>query len=130
MDIPTISFAIGAIDALLMPFILIYIKRTLDRFDAKREEARVEERTRAEKRARLERENSDEQRSIAKGVRSLLRSELIHEHRKWMDVGSCPLESKEYVQHTYDAYHGLGGNDIGTSMYQDIMGLPTKEQGA
>lgn len=119
MDIPTISFAIGAFDALLMPFILIYIKRRLDRFDANRDE-----------RAKLEIETNREQRSIAKGVRSLLRSELIHEHRKWMAAGSCPLESKEYVQHTYDAYHGLGGNDIGTSMYQDIMGLPTKEQGA
>ena len=130
MDIPTISFAISTFNVLVMPFILIYIKRRLDRFDAKREEAKVEQRNRAEEHARIERENSNEQRSIAKGVRSLLRSELIHEHRKWMSAGSCPLESKEYVQHTYDAYHNLGGNDIGTSMYQDIMGLPTKEQGA
>ncbi len=87
--------------------------RKMDEGEAKRDAARVEQAKWRE--------------AIDGGVCSLLRSQLIHEHRKWTQRGYCPLESKEYVQHTYDSYHNLGGNDIGTSMYNDLMNLPTNE---
>ena len=109
------AIAIGALELLMVPIVLFIVKRfigtKLDDFDKKREDARYKT------------EIHDE--AMEKGMRSLLRAELIHEHRKWMAKGFCPLESKEYAQHTYEAYHCLGGNDIGTSMYDDIMHLPT-----
>lgn len=113
MDAIASLIAAGCVNLLMFPMLVWVIKRCLDRFDQKREAARAE----------TERHDC----AMEKGMRSLLRAELIHEHRKWMARGFCPLESKEYAQHTYEAYHGLGGNDIGTSMYHDIMKLPTKE---
>ncbi len=89
------------------------VLKKMDEGERKRDEARAEQATWRE--------------SIDSGIRSLLRSELIHEHRKWVERGYCPLESKEYVQHTYESYHNLGGNDIGTAMYRDLMELPTNE---
>ena len=85
----------------------------LDAFDAKRDEAR--------------KENEKRQNAMERGIRSLLRAELVRAHSKWMPRGYCPLETKEYVSRTYDAYHGMGGNDIGSAMYHDLMELPTKQ---
>lgn len=106
-----------ACDAILTGVIVWCLQRwlgkRLDAFDHRREDAR-------EVAAR-------ESEAIAKGVRSLLRAELIHEHRKWVPKNGITLDAKEYVQRTYDAYHNLGGNDVGTAMYEELMGLPTKE---
>lgn len=122
---PTL-IVVGCVNLLMFPVLTFvlkrYLGRMLDGFDQKREDARLEQERESER-------TEAHQTAIEKGMRSLLRAELIHEHRKWHNKGYCPLESKEYVQHTYEAYHGLGGNDIGTSMYHDIMKLPTKEMG-
>ena len=38
------------------------------------------------------------------------------------------METKEYVSRTYDAYHNMGGNDIGSAMYHDLMELPVNSE--
>lgn len=97
-----------------------FIGKRLDDFDRSREEARTE-------RAEREREEREWQEAMTAGMRSMLRSELISEHRKAHEQGGwCSLESKEYVERTYNAYHSLGGNGIGTSLYEEIMALPSK----
>lgn len=108
-------------ELLIVPLIVFVMKRSiskkLDDFDRKREQARLEqEENTSQVMARYD--------AMTKGLRSLLRAELIHEHRKWMEQEHCPLEAKEYIIKTYEAYHNLGGNDIGTSMYNDLMSLP------
>jgi hypothetical protein len=105
-------------EVIVMPLIVfltqhIVLKR-LNEFDAKREVAR--------------KENERRQNAMERGIRSLLRAELVRAHSKWMPRGYCPLETKEYVSRTYDAYHNMGGNDIGSAMYHDLMELPVNSE--
>lgn len=61
--------------------------------------------------------------------RSILRSKLIGLHREWAeDKGYITLEAKEHASKTYSSYHRLGGNGIGTSLYDDILKLPVREE--
>lgn len=66
--------------------------------------------------------------ALRAGVRSLLRSEIVSAHRDYVErQGYMSLEQREYVQRTYEAYAGLGGNDVGHRLYSELMELPTKE---
>lgn len=109
--------AVGCVDLLMFPMVVWVLKRFIG--------SKLDDLARRRESERITIEMHDA--AMEKGMRSLLRAELIHEHRKWTGKGYCPLESKEYAQHTYEAYHELGGNDIGTSMYHDLMALPTNE---
>lgn len=63
-------------------------------------------------------------RSLRAGVRCLLRAEIISQYEKWTAAGSCPVYAKEALSKAYTAYHGLGGNDVATDMYEATMRLP------
>lgn len=67
-------------------------------------------------------------RSLRDGVRSLLRCELVHAHRRYV-VNSEPMamDDLEYAQRTYQAYHGLGGNGLGTKLWEDIKSVKITE---
>ena len=66
------------------------------------------------------------QKSIERGVVALLRNALLQEYRKFKSIGEIPLLDKENFEHMYKEYHALGGNDIGTQMYEEIKKLKTK----
>ena len=118
------AIIVSAIELLLIPIFVYVVKRTvgkrLDDFDERREIARLE---------RQERFEADKkwQDSITHGMRSILRSEIVSEHRKWMERGFCPLESKEYLARCHEAYVGVGGNSIGDSLYNEVMALPNND---
>lgn len=62
-----------------------------------------------------------------KGIRSILRNELVSMHRCLVErQGWCTLEDKEYAERTYEPYHELGGNGTGTRLFKDIMELPIR----
>lgn len=63
-------------------------------------------------------------RSIKNGVQCLLRSEIISQHEKWEGRGFCPIYAKEALTRAYKAYHGLGGNDVATALYDETLHLP------
>lgn len=113
----------AAIELIMIPIVVFVLKHTigkrLDAFDAKRDMARDE------RLKRYEREDKWQD-AVTKGLRSILRAELISEHRKAMRDGFCDVETKGYVERTYNAYHDLGGNDLGTRLYDEIMDLPSK----
>ncbi len=117
----TLAGIVTAIAAIITPTVVFVMQRAtakkLDAFDQKREAARVE-------REAEERRTAEWQEAMTGGMRSMLRAELLHEYNKWTDRGYCPMESKEYVERTYNSYHALGGNGIGTSMYDEVMALP------
>lgn len=118
---PTLASIIATAAAIITPMVVFIMQRAtakkLDAFDQKREDARIE-------REAEERRTAEWQQAMTGGMRSMLRSELLHEYNKWTDKGFCPMESKEYVERTYNSYHALGGNGIGTSMYEEVMALP------
>lgn len=68
------------------------------------------------------------QRALLRGIRTLLRNELVEAHREYVEKDkSITLESLEYVQETYESYHSLGGNGSGTKLWEDIKALPIKD---
>lgn len=118
--------AMGAVELLLLPIIVFVIKKVigkkLDLFDEKRELARSEQQKRHN-------DNSKWQDSVTTAIRSLLRAEIVDAHSKWIDLGYCPLESKEYLRRCHNAYVGVGGNDIGDALFSEIMALPNQSKG-
>ena len=63
--------------------------------------------------------------AIRIGVQCLLRAEIIRMHDKYMARCYCPIYAKESLRRMYKAYHALGGNDVATQLYKEIMELPT-----
>lgn len=66
--------------------------------------------------------------ALKQGVRALLRGELMRTHHEAMRQGWCTTTDKEIMQRTYDAYHALGGNGVATTLYQEMMKLPTRDE--
>lgn len=62
----------------------------------------------------------------AEGVQCLLRAEIIRQHEKSTERGYCPIYAKEALKKAYTAYHNLGGNDVATKLYEEVMNLPEK----
>lgn len=66
--------------------------------------------------------------AIKNGLQCLLRAEIIRSYDKYTERGYCLLYAKEALTRAYKAYHALGGNDVATELYHDIMELPTEPQ--
>ena len=60
-------------------------------------------------------------------AKSLLRSEIITIHGRYVERGEIPIYAQENVQAMYEAYHELGGNGTVTKLVREIMELPTKK---
>ena len=41
-----------------------------------------------------------------------------------------PIYGKEALRRAYNAYHALGGNDVATRLYDEVMDLPTEDPNA
>ena len=64
-----------------------------------------------------------------KGVRALLRADLIRLYNKYHDdLGYCPVYVKQSLEDEYQQYHALKGNGVGTNLYNALMALPTEPQ--
>nr|DAT96962.1 MAG TPA: minor structural protein [Caudoviricetes sp.] len=64
-----------------------------------------------------------------KGVRALLRADLIRLYNKYHDdLGYCPVYVKQSLEDEYQQYHALHGNGVGTQLYNALMNLPTEPQ--
>lgn len=62
--------------------------------------------------------------ALENGVQCLLRAEIIKAHDKYTEKGYCPIQMKEALSKEYQAYHNLGGNDVATNLYREIIKLP------
>lgn len=65
--------------------------------------------------------------ALENGVQCLLRAEIIKAHDKYTEKGYCPIQMKEALSKEYQAYHNLGGNDVATTLYNDLIKLPQNE---
>lgn len=71
--------------------------------------------------------HQDEDMALIKDAqRHLLRQSLKDDHEYFTCLGYCPVADKEEVEKTYETYHGLGGNGMGTNLRNNIMVLPDK----
>lgn len=64
--------------------------------------------------------------ALEDGVQCLLRAEIIRSHEKYTTRGHCPVYGKEALKRAYNAYHSLGGNDVATALYEEVMRLPVE----
>ena len=67
--------------------------------------------------------------ALEDGVQCLLRAEIIKAHDKYTERGYCPVTMKEALSKEYTAYHNLGGNDVATNLYNELMKLPRDSRG-
>lgn len=65
-------------------------------------------------------------RLIKNGLQCLLRVKIIETHDKYIERKYCPIAIKESTVRLYKAYHALRGNDVATSLYNELMSLPTE----
>lgn len=62
-----------------------------------------------------------------KGIRALLRADLIRLYNKYHDdLGYCPVYVRQSLEDEYRQYHALKGNGVGTNLYEKLMALPTE----
>lgn len=69
-------------------------------------------------------EESAKSMALQEGVQALLRDRIIWSYNHYQDRGYCPIYAKENVKRMYDAYHGLGGNDVATSLKDKLIAMP------
>ncbi len=118
MQVITVAFA----ELVMVPVMVWVLRRILgkklDEFDDKREQARKEQKAR-------ERSQLVWEQSVTLSLQTMLRSELISEYRKAKSKSYASLETKEYVEKVHDAYREMGGNHLGTTMFEYVIGLPS-----
>ena len=71
-----------------------------------------------------QKEESNKNIALQEGVQALLRDRIIWTYNHYQDRGYCPIYAKENVKRMYDAYHGLGGNDVATSLKDKLIAMP------
>lgn len=118
---PTIWVAlIGGIFALIN-MILSTISSTISKKQSKHTEEQVAEQKEIKK--CLE-ECMNRNSIVEEGLQALLRLEIIRSHEKYKEKKFCPLYAKESLTRAYKIYHALGGNDVATDLYNELMDLP------
>lgn len=113
-------FAVGAVNLIAFPLLLWFIKRKLERFDGKRDEARTE-RAEAEKKATAQREA---ERVI---ILAMSRTMLLDNYEKCVNKGCYTVEEREVYHKLYEAYKEDGGNSIIDEIAPRIRKLPMEQ---
>jgi len=115
-SLPTL-LAVGAVNLLMFPLLLWFIKHRLERFDCKREMARAE-RAEAERVAVKQREA---ERVI---ILAMSRTMLLDNYEKCIKKGCYTVEEREVYRKLYDAYKSDGGNSVIDEIAPRIRQLP------
>lgn len=63
--------------------------------------------------------------AMKEGVLSILRDNIITMHDRQMDEEALPLYMRDALEHSYNAYHALGGNGTVAALYKELLELPT-----
>ena len=66
--------------------------------------------------------------SFRDGLQCLLRAEIVRQNEKWVKASYCPVYAKEALSRAYKAYHALGGNDVATGLYEEVIELPEQKE--
>lgn len=109
--------AMSIVNLLAFPLLLWYIKRHLEKFDNKREQARIE-------RAKAEHESMEQREAERVIILAMSRTMLLNNYEKCMDKGCYTLEEREVYHKLYEAYKSDGGNSIIDEIAPRIRALP------
>lgn len=117
MDVISTIIATGLVNLLAFPLLLWYIKRKLERFDGKREDARIEQ-------AEAERNASKQREAERVIILAMSRTMLLNNYEKCVDKGYYSLEEREVYHKLYEAYKDDGGNSVIDEIAPRIRRLP------
>ncbi len=83
----------------------------------------VSSKIKAERAAReaLERQAAAETEALKSGMRSLLRRQILQDCEEAQAMGWCDKNKKGTISAMYEAYHGLGGNDVVTAAVRQVI---------
>ena len=115
-------FAVGAVNLFAFPLLLWYIKRKLEKFDGKRENARMEQ---AES-ERIARQQREAERVI---ILAMSRTMLLDNYEKCMRKGCYTVEEREVYHKLYEAYKSDGGTSLIDEIAPRIRRLPLEPLG-
>lgn len=110
-------FAVGIVNLIAFPLLLWLIKRKLEKFDNKREDARIAQ-AEAERKIIKQREA---ERTI---ILAMSRTMLLDNWEKCVEKGCYTVEEREVYHKLYEAYKSDGGNSIIDEIAPRIRALP------
>ena len=107
----------GAVNLLAFPLLLWYIKYKLEKFDGKRENARIDQ---AENERKIIKQREAERTIIL----AMSRTMLLDNYEKCVNKGCYTVEEREVYRKLYDAYKSDGGNSVIDEIAPRIRQLP------
>lgn len=110
-------FAVGAVNLLMFPLLLWYIKRHLEKFDSKREEARIEQ-------AETERNAAKQREAERSMLLAIARTMLLDNFEKCMEKGYYTVDEREVYSLLYESYKEDKGNGVIDAIAKRIRELP------
>lgn len=105
------------VNLLVFPLLLWYIKYKLEKFDSKRDEARVDQ-AEAE---RIKIKQREAERTI---ILAISRTMLLNNYEKCVSKGYYTFEERKVYHELYEAYKSDGGNSIIDEIAPRIRALP------
>ena len=63
--------------------------------------------------------------AMEKALRASMYDRLYYLHGKCMKQGWVSIPDFENITGIYEGYHALGGNGVGTKLYEDLDALPS-----
>ena len=57
-----------------------------------------------------------------------LRESIVTNYNKYKQKRYCPIFAKESLKKVYASYAALGGNDVATGLYKELLEMPTEKE--
>ena len=115
--ISPVDIAVGAVNLLAFPLLLWYIKHKLERFDGKRDEARLEQ-------AEAERRKIKQREAERSMLLAIARTMLLDNFEKCMAKGCYTVDEREVYSILYESYKKDNGNGVIDTIAKRIRELP------
>lgn len=109
--------AVGVVNLVAFPLLLWYIKRKLEKFDGKRENARIAQ-------ADAERKAIEQREAERVIILAMSRSMLLNNYERCVEKGYYTVEEREVYHKLYLAYKSDGGNSVIEDIAPRIRALP------
>jgi len=69
----------------------------------------------------------DESKAVKEGVVAILHDRLYQSCEYFIAKGSIDVSALKNIECLYEAYHKLGGNGTGTTLYEKVKALPIRD---
>lgn len=73
--------------------------------------------------------SQDQNDAMRLGLQAILRENIVANYNKYKNKGYMPIYARESVKKIYEAYEGLGGNDVAHNLYEKMLSWDTDPDG-